>query len=435
MKNRSAARASRRLRHCCPRSPLTRVGATTPYYIFPPGASSAATPATPWDVDADFITRALREAELLPDGVDVAAISIEPLSLQGFISDVARCRVTYSSRDAGGATPMPGEGTGSLGTLPPSLIVKTCASNDESYAAGRECDAYKTEAVFFKNLARVVSVGSPECLLVSSDGPGERYCYVMEDLDLRPDIYYVPQSLGAGEKECRAVAKGLAELHAPRWRWERPLPAWLPAMTEHPLRNPARVFSEWWESFSSSTYFTELPEPSRLAHERCQRRAEQLAAALSSGPRTLLHCDARSDNLFFGDRTAPGGVVFLDWQLICQGIGVFDLAWFMCTSAVHGTPGEERDRPIVEAYWEALTSHPSGRVSKARYTLEAAWRDYQLGAATTMAVFSCAPKFLSDAIRSEKPKEYEQLAEMIGRSAAVVAAIGADTVPYERLVH
>ena len=384
-------------------------------------------PATPQDVDTAFIERALRAAGELPPGLRVARVDVRPLALQGFISDVARCRISYAAE-----SDCHDDGGSQMASLRPSVIVKCTASGAESYAAGVECDAYRTEATFFAVLAEVVAVSSPDCLLVVADDDDARYCYVLEDLDERPGLYFVPQAEGAGEKECLAVAVGLAELHAPRWRWDAPLPAWVLPLTANRLRNPAAAVSEYWQAFSASTYQTELPPTSQRAFERVAARAATLAAALDQGPRTLLHGDARGDNLFFGDAASPGGVVFLDWQLVCSGIGAFDLAWFVSTSV--RVPCEARDRRVVEAYWNALTSHASGRVPKERYSLEACWRDYLLGCATSMALFVLAPKFLPAGKRVEKPKEYAQLAEMVSRSAATVACVGADTVAFERLV-
>jgi hypothetical protein len=406
------------------RAPKSRLVSSLPSRI---AISDQAAPATPQDVDTAFIERALRAAGELPPGLRVARVDVRPLALQGFISDVARCRISYAAESDGHD-----DGGSQRASLRPSVIVKCTASGAESYAAGVECDAYRTEATFFAVLAEVVAVSSPDCLLVVADDDDARYCYVLEDLDERPGLYFVPQAEGAGEKECLAVAVGLAELHAPRWRWDAPLPAWVLPLTANRLRNPAAAVSEYWQAFSASTYQTELPPTSQRAFERVAARAATLAAALDQGPRTLLHGDARGDNLFFGDAASPGGVVFLDWQLVCSGIGAFDLAWFVSTSV--RVPCEARDRRVVEAYWNALTSHASGRVPKERYSLEACWRDYLLGCATSMALFVLAPKFLPAGKRVEKPKEYAQLAEMVSRSAATVACVGADTVAFERLV-
>ena len=250
-------------------------------------------------MDTAFIERALRAAGELPPGLRVARVDVRPLALQGFISDVARCRISYAAESDGHDD----GGSQKMASLRPSVIVKCTASGAESYAAGVECDAYRTEATFFAVLAEVVAVSSPDCLLVVADADDARYCYVLEDLDERSGLYFVPQAEGAGEEECLAVAVGLAELHAPRWRWDAPLPAWVLPLTAHRLRNPAAAVSEYWQAFSASAYKTELPPTSQRAFERVAARAATLAAALDQGPRTLLHGDARGD----GDAGAGGG--------------------------------------------------------------------------------------------------------------------------------
>jgi thiamine kinase-like enzyme len=162
----------------------------------------------------------------------------------------------------------------------------------------------------------------------------------------------------------------------------------------------------------------------REAVEKAFSRTHALEVALQSWPRTLLHHDMRADNLFWGDMKAPGGVIFVDWQMVGQGVGPIDLAWFASTSVLE--PGDPRrfamNQKLLEVYWRSLTE---AGVDGARYPLEAAWRDYLLGFVWSFLVIIQAVKF-------GEPNEV--LNTFVSRVTHAMAELGAENVPCERLI-
>ncbi len=76
--------------------------------------------------------------------------------------------------------------------------------------------------------------------------------------------------------------------------------------------------------------------------------AVSLCHELSAGPRTLLHCDLRLDNLFFRD----DDVLFIDWQLVRHGNPSNDLAYLL-SSGLNGAASAE---PLLAQYHASLVS-------------------------------------------------------------------------------
>ena len=101
------------------------------------------------------------------------------------------------------ALALPSSSAPLLAAMPPSVVIKTVASTPQNVEAGRESNAYRGEAVFFNQLARVVAVGSPGCYHLSASEDEARWVYVLEDLCSSRDLRYIPQSQGAGEREVR----------------------------------------------------------------------------------------------------------------------------------------------------------------------------------------------------------------------------------------
>ena len=93
-----------------------------------------------------------------------------------------------------------------------------------------------------------------------------------------------------------------------------------------------------------------------------------MMGALCKAPTTLVHCDLRLDNLFFGDDE----VIVFDWQLVRRGPAAYDVAYFLS-----GALDEEADASDVDlllaTYHEALCA-----AGVTDYALTNLRRDYRL---------------------------------------------------------
>ena len=344
------------------------------------------------DIDVSFIEKGLKLGGALPDGARVSAIDIKPLSLNGFLSDVGRCHITYEGvvdNDEDGMTPTP----------PARLVIKLAGAQSEAgEEIARENNLYHMEAEFFRKFAEYASVGTPHCYAAFEDSKFGNVILLLEDLQDRDGLYFVNQLEGIRRKEIMDMAVSLSALHAQHWSWEGAagLPAWLPHCTDITVRNPCNPAH--MERYLSSAFVDEAHCASRgvggevrKACLQITERADEIREAMKRGALTLCHNDARSDNVFFGDRSgAPGGVVLLDWQIMSTGVGAADLAFVASNSVTDEPPSEARDKAYVKAYWESLTSRG---VDPDRYSFDACWHDYLLGIAWTYACLTVFIEF------------------------------------------
>ena len=379
------------------------------------------------DVTAAFIESALRESGALPVGVSVKEIDIQPMALNGFLSDVGRAYITYECSedcDAGETR------------TPPSVIVKLCAASEEVLEAAQADSLYRMEAEFFLKFAETCAVGAPHCFCALEDDRGGHGALVLEDLELRPTLYCVSQVKGIGRREAVCMAEAMGALHAQHWSPEgrAGMPEWLSHVCDISIRDPdnkkcAPIYLQSKFVDPASCEARGVGGETLAAARRVMERGAELKAALSGpGPCTLLHNDARCDNVFWGDEGGvPGGVVFLDWQLLGCGPGPIDLAWATTNSITDAPPSEARDRVYVIKYWESLTSRG---VDKRSYPFEACWRDYLLGVAWSYALLT----HLAALGNAEEMLENELCRKIHDRCMTAVAALGVHEIAYERIV-
>ena len=97
-------------------------------------------------------------------------------------------------------------------------------------------------------------------------------------------------------------------------------------------------------------YRDRISDDACRAAERLADRISTVAERIGAEPRTLLHGDFRSDNLFFG---AQGAFAAVDWQLTATGRAIFDLAYLMTQS---GEPDRRRaiEDDLIALYLAAL---------------------------------------------------------------------------------
>jgi len=377
-------------------------------------------PSATSEITTRFLEEALRESGALPpEDVGIESIKVELTSVQGLLSTVCRVRLTYRSAKRDYDTSV----------LPASVIVKLQAESRTNRGLALEAGCYAKERSVYERLGSELRSCIPACHLVAADPESDNVVFVMEDLTLREGLYQVSQfAPGACSKaDATAVAHAFGKLHAKYWSRNSVSAEsvdWLANTRQVALRNATEMTSQCGELFRSSAYYTGLDENVRAAIDIVMQKATLVDDALASGPCTILHHDARVDNIFFGDATACGGVLLVDWQLAGKGVGAIDLAWFAATSFQEpGDPTREADnRHLVEVYWRSLVA---AGVDSAKYTLDMAWRDYLLGLVWS---FLCA----TQVVKYGEPNEF--LMTLSRRIAHAMYELEAHLIPCHRLV-
>ena len=273
------------------------------------------------------------------------------------------------------AEPM-GVGVGLLGTLvrlelqwehedgPSSLIAKLPTTIAENQTIVDRFGYDRREAGVYRDLRPWEVAPAPRALAAGWDEVAGRGWLLLEDLS---HLSAGDQITGASDSEARATVEALAHWHA-AW-WDDPRLgelAWLPDTRAEVVAGYGIIFDLTWE-----VCLDRLPQLDPATADAAQEGRRWFDTAIeefSGGPRTLVHGDARLDNVLFG----ADGAVLLDFQLAACGRGAYDLAFF-CAGSLATDDRRRLEPELLTAYRETLAD------LGVAVDEESLWRDYRLG--------------------------------------------------------
>lgn len=233
---------------------------------------------------------------------------------------------------------------------PASVVVKLPSDDPQAFRMCRRMSLYRREFLSYRRVTPVLGVATPNLLFGEFDVRTHRFVLVLDDVANWWDgqARGRDQLQGADASEARAAAR----IHAPFWgQTDRTIVRRseggsevriAKASSEHPLSEFKEIFRllvRWALQF---VYVKSLPAAHARFPEAFSSRHRELAVALgpfvaaqlaaaSSGPKTFIHGDYRLDNMFFSPREAERFAI-VDWQAAAIGCGLYDLAYFACTS-------------------------------------------------------------------------------------------------------
>jgi hypothetical protein len=217
------------------------------------------------------------------------------------------------------------------------------------------------------------------------------------------------KGFGAAPTQAAVVVAALADHHARFWG-ETGLDdaAWLRRLDHPPfVEQLAAATRATWPGVRAR-HGSLLDRPMLALGDRLADLVPALAAELSRPPRTLVHGDARLDNVFL---VADGRVCMCDWQLTDRSRGMRDVGMFVTQSL---TPAVRArcERSLVDTYVRRLADRGVEGYGDAE-----AWRDYRLA-----AVFSLIYAVVAGGgLDHEGPRSGALTAVMLERSAAAIA--------------
>jgi hypothetical protein len=253
--------------------------------------------------------------------------------------------------------------------VPSSLVAKLVSGAPAARALGIGMGIYLREALFYAHLSPSVRLQPPICHGVAYDPDSRLSAILLEDLTA---LEVGMQDAGYTPERARATVLQLADQHAAFWDdasladhvW---LPIWnQPEMVAFVVGGYAQV----WPACRDS--YTDVLDGDAIAvGERLAKYLAPLMTAIGTAPVTLLHGDARYDNLLFdpADPTAPPRTV--DWQFVARGRGAQDLAYFLTQSAAEDHAAAH-ERELVAAYHARLVDN-----GVEGYPADACWDDYR----------------------------------------------------------
>ena len=306
---------------------------------------------------------------------DIAAVEVGQLSdVNNALGNLYRCRLI--NEDGQTADPA-------------SVIVKLPSSDAMAFRFSRWLSLHRREYVFYRDIAPHGYVRTPRLLYGDFDQDSNRFVLVLEDLG---HLRGIPQSVGVDATRARHAIRQLAGLQGRFWE-----------AADNPALSACGDFLTTRQSrIMQTVYLLTLPatldrfgdlfasETRRLALDFGYRIAAHFAA-LSAGPRTVVHGDFRVDNMLF-DEGEQDAAALIDWQGFGIGCGMYDVAFFMATS-VNSDLRRRIERDVVDEYHDIVSG-----CGVENYTSEDCWRSYRQNILGTLMpmVIGCGAMDISD---------------------------------------
>lgn len=268
-------------------------------------------PETAEELSAEWLTDALRSSDVL-DGAAISEFTLETVGADtGFLGELVRVTPSYEG-----------------GKGPASFIIKFPVSDPEARATGENLRAFEREAQFYRQFANEPDLGQPAHLFSICNIPERKYLVILEDIG---HARFVGQMEGAGPDDALNVVAALGRMHG-RY-WNNPIvteAAWLPD------------FSEWAEIYPPETKIGLPLMQQNFGHILSHNIGRLLGPGSDAYPaivhsfkghaKTLVHCDARIENVCFEANNGIDKVRIFDWQLVSCGPGAYDLMYFIAQS-------------------------------------------------------------------------------------------------------
>lgn len=306
----------------------------------------------PEDVDAAWLTAALRRAGVLPEG-KVESFASKSVGA-GMLGDSVRFDLAYDRAVEG---------------APASVVGKFPSADPVSKATGAGIGLYLKEVRFYQEIAPTVDIRTPRPYFAEIDLATHDFTLLLEDMG---PARGGDQIAGCSVADAEVAIDQAAALHGPRWADPKLAEIdWMGGGGDRKAMSEFLVtgFPGYLAMFRER--YEDVLEPEYMAV--CQRFADLVANYYDPPPTpaTVHHLDFRLDNILFEPQGGRWPMAMLDWQSVAAGAGVLDVAYFIGA----GLSIEDRrmhERALLERWLEALKSY-----GVRDYGWDEAWRDYR----------------------------------------------------------
>lgn len=305
------------------------------------------------DVDAGWLTSALREADVLKTA-SVVGFAADAIGT-GQVGHNMRYQLQYDSLEP---------------EAPPSVVIKFPSPDESSRSTGILMSTYDKEARFYAQLAPTVNITIPRCFRVEHDEGSHLSTLMFEDL---APAEQGDQLEGCSPARAELAIDELVGLHVPYWNSPKLSEiSWLNVSSDEGRATMGALYSMLWPGFVErfgerlSSEVMALGATFGENFITWSKRREQ-------GPHTLTHSDFRLDNLLFSyDKDGlVTKVTTVDWQTVSLGVGTADLAYFLGA----GLLTKDRrvsEKALVERYYTNLVNQ-----GVKGYEWSDCWDDYR----------------------------------------------------------
>ncbi|MDH3754985.1 MAG: ecdysteroid 22-kinase family protein [Acidimicrobiia bacterium] len=345
------------------------------------------------EVTHEWVDRALRESGTLTGDARVAAVHAEVLPAGvGFMGEVATVTCTYEGK----------------GSHPPEVMIAKFPTDDPDIRAMmKPTRVFEREHSFYRDLAAVTPLRTPDCYHVTCDPDGDEFVLLMQDMS---HLTLGDQAAGATPAQAEAALRGLAAHHARFWHGAGLAEAEYVPVINSPINKVGKeIYEQSLPGFMQ--VFAPAIEPwMEEPAARFTANVHQMLDRLAAMPTTLVHFDYRSDNLFFDD---GGDVVAIDFQAISQGGGAADVGYFMSQNLAVADRREHEDR-LLRTYHDALEV-----AGVDDYSLEQLRDDYRVGIMYGWII----PVFAVGSLESSSERAMNLWTEVLARVQAAIADV------------
>jgi Predicted aminoglycoside phosphotransferase len=291
--------------------------------------------------------------------------------------------------------------------LPATVFVKLEPFDVRQRAFVRAGGIGANEAHLYRDIADELPMRIPKIWSAAIDDDGG-YVTVMEDLNASGCTFPRPSDANIAD-DARSTIDGLGALHARFWesgRFADDL-AWIPERAGFGVDGGR---SE--RSIDGAGHFVrralaqigdEQPAAFRAVGDLYANRTGAVLDAWDNGPRTLIHGDPHSGNLFLDGPT----IGFLDWGMVSHSPGMRDVAYF-CGNSLPTEVRRALEDELLDRYLAIL--HRAG-VALAR---DVAWEQYRL-----FSVYSWVSAVSTVSVASRWQPEARAIAAMDRTTAAI----------------
>jgi hypothetical protein len=289
------------------------------------------------DIDAAWLTDALRAGGSIDPATTVTDLNIEPVAAGvGFMGEVARLRATYAG-----------------GRGPSTVIAKIPTQDPVVRSLLAPARVFEREARFYTDLADELNADSQVAAHahhVAADYDTDDYVLLLEDLG---HLDIGDQVTGASADDAAMALESLAALHAAFWRSPRlDAVAWMPRIDDDGMKIGREIYAASLPGFKEVFGHALVDEHLEVV-DRFSDNVHQLMDRFAAMPTTIVHFDYRLDNLFF-DRDG-GSVTMIDFQASCKGGGAFDVGYFVSQN-LRTDVRREHEADLLRLYHDALTA-------------------------------------------------------------------------------
>ena len=338
----------------------------------------------PEQVTPVWMTRALRNCGI---EATVTRLAMEPVGT-GQLGETRRFRLEYHG------LPPP--------NAPRSVVGKFPSSDPVSAQSGKTLGIYRSEVMFYRELAYRARIRTPGVYVAEIDA-AEEFVLLLEDL---APARVGDQMRGCTLEEARMALAEAALLHAAFWN-DRELMAesWMSVPAGAQGFYTTDLIEQAWHHVKSDYAAYLTPEVSRVCAKYVRNHAHWNRPR--DFPKCLSHNDFRPDNMLFG---GPGDrVAVVDWQTSSfLGTGM-DVAYLLGGSLDRETR-RAHERSLLAAYHDDLLRH-----GVTAYSFERLLRDYAHYSFAAIAVAIAATVIVKRTARGD-----EMLMHMV-RGAALQA--------------